>query len=116
MQREPLKWSIRTEFHLGIGVDRWDAPISKDRGDLIATGALALVCEEYEGASMVFQEGGWTNPERKLIMERGITIVAYGFSNQMTTIAKKILALADQRAMIVATIGDRVSACEVFAD
>jgi hypothetical protein len=107
-------WAIRTEFHIGLGFRYDGEPIPEPMVPSIRRGLLGVVSDAFGGATMIPHYGAWNSPEGKLCVESGCTIIAYGHSNEMSTIAERLLALSGQRAIVVVTIGPRVEAREVF--
>lgn len=107
-------WSIRTEFHIGLGETFFGAKIPEGLIGSYGREATHIVSKVYGGATMIPHYGGWVNPEGTYIQEPGITIIAYGHSNRMREVAQTLLELTCQRALVVATIGARVHATEIF--
>lgn len=69
----------RTEFHIGVGVDRYGQSIVANERERAISSALLLLTRNYGGASVTRQEGAWVNPRTgDLVVEPGITLAAYG--------------------------------------
>lgn len=110
------EWSIRTEFQIGLGFTHDGTPIPEGIVPSYRREAAHIVAEVYGGATILPHYGGWVSPEGAYIQESGVTIIAYGHSNRMREVAQKLLILTCQRALVVATIGAKVHAMEVFRD
>ncbi len=110
------EWSTRTEFHIGLGEDAEGHTIPEIIRPMLIRESAHVVSDVYGGATIVPHFGGWVSPEGKYIQEPGVTIVAYGHSNQMRDVCQRILMLTNQRALIAVTIGAKLSAVEVFRD
>lgn len=95
----------RLEFHLGVGEDRNGKPIPTQEQAVIKDRLLRAVACVYGGASLTEQRGAWSDPKGRMILESGVTIVAYCHGGQVgdrIKMAGELLSIANQTACIVA--------------
>ena len=99
----PQLYAYRTEWHIGIGEDSEGMPILEDEAQAMIRSALEHVSREYGGASVTRQQGAWVDPSGRLIVESGITIVAYSeHPKDAEQTAVRLCRLFRQTAVLVA--------------
>lgn len=99
-------YAYRTEWHIGIGEDSTGMPIPDNEAQAMIRAALEHVSREYGGASVTRQDGAWVDPSGRLIVESGITIVAYSeHPKDAEQTAVRLCHLFRQTAVIVAEFG-----------
>ena len=97
------KYAARVEWHLGAGKDRHGRTILPEDRQRIKAEALAYFARMFGGVSITDQTGAWRDPSGSIVVEEGITVVAYADSSAMADPAARfLLERADQECCLVA--------------